>query len=53
MELARERGHVTVSDTAKATGASRNTVKYHLSALVESGHIALQGAGRGAFYTLR
>lgn len=53
LELAREHGRVTVSDVVKATKASRNTIKYHVSALVDDGHLALQGAGRGTYYTLR
>lgn len=53
MELARERGRVTVTDIVKATNTSRNTIKYHLSALAEGNHIVLRGAGRGAYYTLR
>jgi len=53
LELVREHGRVTVSDVVKATKVSRNTIKYHVSALVEDGHLALQGAGRGTFYTLR
>lgn len=53
LELARERGRVTVSDVVKATNASRNTIKYHVSALVDGGLLSLQGAGRGTYYTLR
>ncbi|MCJ9752486.1 Fic family protein [Neorhizobium sp. BETTINA12A] len=52
LELARERGRVTVMDAAKATGASRNTVKDHLRALNEQGHLTLHGAGRGTWYGL-
>jgi Fic family protein len=52
LELARERGRVTVMDAAKATGASRNTVKDHLRALTEQGHLTLHGAGRGTWYGL-
>lgn len=52
LELARERGRVTVMDVAKATGASRNTVKDHLRALTEQGHLTLHGAGRGTWYGL-
>ncbi len=52
LELARKRGRVSVSDVVKVTNVSRNTVKDHLSALVVGGHLILQGAGRGAFYTL-
>lgn len=53
LELVRVRGRVTVSDAVKATGASRNTIKGHLSALVDAGHLLLQGAGRGAHYKMR
>ncbi len=52
LELARERGRVTVMDVAKATGASRNTVKDHLRALTAQGHLTLHGAGRGTWYGL-
>lgn len=52
LELARERGRVTVMDAAKATGASRNTVKDHLRALTDEGHLILHGAGRGTWYGL-
>jgi DeoR/GlpR family transcriptional regulator of sugar metabolism len=53
LELARDRGRVTVSEAVKATNASRNTIKDHLSGLVDSGHLELRGAGRGAHYTMR
>jgi predicted HTH transcriptional regulator len=53
LELARERGRVTISDVVKTTKVNRSTIKDHVSALVDGGHLALQGAGRGAFYTLR
>jgi Fic family protein len=53
LELALEHGRVTISDVVKTTKVSRSTIKDHVSALVESGHLALQGAGRGAFYRLR
>jgi predicted ArsR family transcriptional regulator len=43
---------VTVMDAATATGASRNTVKDHLRALTEHGHLSLHGAGRGTWYSL-
>ncbi|CDZ26799.1 Hypothetical protein NGAL_HAMBI490_16380 [Neorhizobium galegae bv. officinalis] len=52
LELARERGRVTVMDAAKVTGASRNTVKDHLRALNSQGHLALHGAGRCTWYGL-
>jgi predicted ArsR family transcriptional regulator len=52
LELARERGRVTVMDAARLTGASRNTVKDHLRALTEQRHLTLHGAGRGTWYGL-
>ena len=52
LELARERGRVTVAEAAKATGANRNTIKDHLKALTEAGHLTRHGAGRGVWYAL-
>jgi Fic family protein len=52
LELARERGRVTIGEVVRMTGHSRNTVKDHLGALTRSGHLTLQGAGRGAWYGL-
>ena len=52
LELAREHGRVTVAESVRISGASRNTIKDHLRALVEQGHLVLHGAGRGAWYGL-
>lgn len=52
LELARDRGRVTVAEAAALTGASRNTIKDHLRALVEGGHLSRHGAGRGTWYAL-
>lgn len=52
LELAREHGRVTVAEAARISGASRHTVKGHLKALTEQGHLSLHGAGRGAWYGL-
>jgi Fic family protein len=52
LELAREHGRVTVAEAVRVSGASRNTIKDHLKALVEQGHLVLHGAGRGAWYGL-
>jgi Fic family protein len=41
-----------VAEAVRVSGASRNTVKDHLKALVEQGHLNLLGAGRGAWYGL-
>ncbi len=52
LELCRERGRITVSEVAKATGANRNTIKDHLKALTRAGHLEQHGAGRGSWYGL-
>lgn len=52
LELAREHGRVTVAEAARITDASRHTIKDHLRALVDQGHLVLHGAGRGAWYGL-
>ncbi len=52
LELARGHGRITVAEAVRVSGASRNTIKDHLKALVEQGHLVLHGAGRGAWYGL-
>lgn len=52
LELAREHGRITVAEAVRVSGASRNTIKDHLKALVERGHLIPHGAGRGAWYGL-
>jgi len=52
LNLARERGRVTVADIATDTGVSRNTVKDHLKALTKAGHLERHGEGRGTWYGL-
>lgn len=52
LDIARTQGRITVADAAKITGISRNTVKDHLKALTDSGHLARHGAGRGSWYAL-
>jgi Fic family protein len=52
LELAREHGRITVAEAARITDASRHTIKDHLKALVDRGHLVLHGAGRGAWYGL-
>jgi len=52
LDLARERGRVTISEVARVTGHNRNTMKDHLKALTRSGHLMLHGAGRSAWYGL-
>lgn len=50
LELAREHGRLTVAMAVAALGKNRNTVKLHLSQLVEQGRLRLNGRGRGAWY---
>ena len=52
LEIAREHGRVTINDAVKATGASRNTIKGHVSGLCGNGLITQHGAGRGTWYSL-
>jgi Fic family protein len=53
VELARERGRVTMGDLIRLSGTSRNTLKQHFRALVEQGHLNQHGSGRGVWYDLR
>lgn len=53
IEFAREHGRITISAAVKLTGVSRNTLKQHFRALVESGQLNQQGKGRGVWYALR
>lgn len=52
LELCRERGRINVADAVGLTGASRNTIKDHLSRLTKAGHLMRHGAGRGTWYAL-
>ena len=53
VEFAREHGRVTMAEALKLTGSNRNTLKQHFRTLVERGHLAPRGAGRGAWYEIR
>jgi len=52
LELTREHGRITVAEAAKLTGANRNTIKDHLSALSDARHLERHGKGRGTWYSL-
>jgi len=52
LDIARTQGRVTVADAATISGVSRNTVKDHIKALTENGHLLRYGAGRGTWYAL-
>ena len=53
VEFVREHGRITIGDAISLTGANRNTLKQHFRGLLERGHLALRGSGRGAWYELR
>lgn len=52
VEFAREHGRITMANAIRLTGASRNTLKQQLRALVGQGHLKQYGRGRGAWYGL-
>jgi len=52
LRIAREHGKVMVRDAEKITGANRNTIKAHISALVRNGRLTMAGKGKGAWYSL-
>lgn len=52
VEFAREHGRVTMGEIVRLTGASRNTLKQQLRALVQQGHLRRHGSGRGVWYDL-
>jgi len=53
LDLVRDHGRLTIGDAERLTGENRNTLKQHFRTLVGDGHLALNGAGRGAWYSLR
>lgn len=50
LSFVKERGRISNADIVTLTGANRNTVKKHLSALVEAHHLTQHGAGKGTWY---
>ena len=52
LEYAKQHGRVTVSEVAKLTSVSRNTVKDHIKSLTEKKRLQRHGAGRGTWYSL-
>lgn len=53
VEFAREHGRITMAEAIRLTDGSRNTLKQHFRMLVEQGHLAQHGGGRGTWYELR
>jgi Fic family protein len=52
IDYARQHGRVSMGDVIKTTQASRNTLKEHFRRLVERGHLAQHGTGKGTWYAL-
>jgi Fic family protein len=52
LDHARQHGRVTIGNMIRVTGASRNTLKEHFRSLVEKGHLARHGTGKGSWYAL-
>ncbi len=50
LDIALERGRVTVREAATLTGANRNTIKDHLKRLVAGRQLKRCGQGRGTWY---
>jgi Fic family protein len=50
LEHVRAHGRITIGEAVTLTGANRNALKVHFRLLVEKGHLALHGSGRGAWY---
>ena len=50
LAIVREHGRLTVREAEALTGANRNTIKDHFKRLVNSGHLARRGRGRGTWY---
>lgn len=52
LEIARERGRISVGEAVKVLGENRNTLKDHFKNLVKKKFLEKHGAGRGSWYSL-
>jgi uncharacterized membrane protein len=50
IDYVRQHGRATMAALVRVTGASRNTLKDHFRSLVEKGHLARHGSGKGSWY---
>ncbi len=50
IDLARDRGRISIGDVIDSTGISRNTLKQHFRNLVAKGYLSQYGGGRGVWY---
>ncbi len=48
--IVQEHGRATVREASAITNTSRNTIKDHIKQLVQAGHLARRGRGRGTWY---
>ena len=53
LEILQTRGRITNREIQEITGSNRNTIKFYLKSLVDSGHIEASGKGRGVRYSLK
>lgn len=52
LDLVRDQGRLTIGDAERLTGENSDRLKQHFRGLVAGSHLALYGAGRGAWYAL-
>ncbi|MFV1983657.1 MAG: winged helix-turn-helix transcriptional regulator [Thiohalomonadales bacterium] len=53
IEITKQHRRVIVSEASNVTGISRNTIKAHLKVMLKQGYLTLNGAGRGAWYSIK
>ncbi|MBA4387067.1 MAG: Fic family protein [Verrucomicrobia bacterium] len=52
LTFARDQGRITVREIQRLTGTSRNTIKAHLTKLVENKRLTREGKGKATWYRL-
>lgn len=50
LQVARDRGKLTIRDAVQLTGGNRNTIKLHLRQLTQRGLLQQEGIGKGTWY---
>jgi Fic family protein len=53
LDLVRDHGRLSIGDAERLTSENRNRLKQHFRGLVAADHLSLNGAGRGAWYSIR
>lgn len=51
LQFIEQHTRASIADIVDATNASRNTIKKHVTTLVEQGYLKRHGQGRGTWYT--